>query len=473
MLRVDHLTKSYRVGKGRHYVFKDVSMTFPENANIGIIGPNGAGKSTLLRILGGIDYPDNGQIITDHTFSWPLGLRGGFVAHLSGRDNCRMICQLYGIPHGELQKKLEYIKELTQIGKYFEEPVMYYSSGMSSRLGFGLSMAFEFDYFLIDEITAVGDAKFGQLAKQTLQEKAQRSRVIMVSHNMSDIRSFCDVGILIKDGKIQVFQNLDDAIESYLPKTKEDPKAKQMLERKAGLKDLAKIQQSNDKASRIKKQIAQSLEEIHDKLKNENLQIDGDIGDFFKQLGTAFQNLNDTQQAIECFEKSLEYDSFQFHSRIQLATLYNQKENYERANEILDEAIILDPNHLGLNTQLAKRYLREGNTKLAEEHQLRAIKASPTNPNSWFLLARVYLTAENLDAAIDAIIKAIEINDKNPSYHLLLSQALYQIGAYLPAIEAKSRSNIASQGEKAEESNLQLFEHLLNQVENLNAKLNC
>jgi len=215
MIHVEQLTKSFQVKNGRHYVFKDVDLRFPEGVNIGIIGPNGGGKSTFLRLLGGIDYPDSGRIRSTKSFSWPLGLKGGFVKHMTGRQTCRMICNIYGLPRELIRSKLDQIKQMSGIGKYFEEPVKYYSSGMSGRLGFALSMAFEFDYFLIDEITSVGDSNFKKIAKETLVAKAKRSHVVMVTHSMNDLRRFCDVVVLLAKGDLRVYQDLEEGIKAY------------------------------------------------------------------------------------------------------------------------------------------------------------------------------------------------------------------------------------------------------------------
>ena len=128
MISVRNLTKSYALKDKRHYVFKDVSFDFPADKNIGILGPNGAGKSTLLRILGGIDHPDSGEIQRNASLSWPLGLRGGFVGHMTGRENCRMICNAYGVSQAQMRTKIDAINELSKIGDYFDQPVAYYSS---------------------------------------------------------------------------------------------------------------------------------------------------------------------------------------------------------------------------------------------------------------------------------------------------------------------------------------------------------
>jgi capsular polysaccharide transport system ATP-binding protein len=215
MLSIKNLTKSYKTKTGRHYVFRNVSIDFPENKNIGILGLNGSGKSTLLRILGGIDHPDSGTIHCDKTISWPLGLRGGFVGNLSGRDNCQMICNLYGIDRQLIRTKLNFIKELSGIGQYFDEPVKYFSSGMGSRLGFALSMAFDFDILLMDEITSVGDQYFRKKAKQMIDSKRDHTNIIFVSHSATTVREFCDVGVIIRKGALEYYDDINNAFNAY------------------------------------------------------------------------------------------------------------------------------------------------------------------------------------------------------------------------------------------------------------------
>ena len=215
MIQAENLTKSYLLKGRRHFVFKDLSFTVPGRTNLGILGVNGSGKSTLLRILGGIDYPDTGQIRSDCNFSWPLGLRGGFVDHMSGRNNCKMVCRIYGMDNEQLPGALEKIKELSGVGEYFEDPVKTYSSGMKSRVAFALSMAFDFDYFILDEITAVGDKNFKKTAIAALEEKRQHSKVLMASHQMSTLQDFCDTGIVLHQGEVQYFEEIGDAIDYY------------------------------------------------------------------------------------------------------------------------------------------------------------------------------------------------------------------------------------------------------------------
>lgn len=215
MIVLENLTKSYPLTDGRHYVFRDLSFTFPENSSIAILGPNGAGKSTLMRILGGIDTPDRGRVLTDKTISWPVGLSGGFQGSLTARDNVKFVCRVYGYTGEALREKVQYVEEFAEIGKYFDQPIKNFSSGMRSRVGFGLSMAFDFDYYLIDEAGAVGDPQFKAKSKAVYDEKRKKSNVILVTHNMSEVRELCQHVIVVKDGQARVFDDLEEGIAEY------------------------------------------------------------------------------------------------------------------------------------------------------------------------------------------------------------------------------------------------------------------
>jgi len=216
MLEVRGLTKSYPSPGGRRYVFRDLDFRFPPHANIGLIGRNGAGKSTLLRLLGGIDAPDRGEVLTDARISFPIGLAGGLNANLSGRDNCEFVCRIHGIWGREMRSKLDYIRDFAEIGDYFELPVKSYSAGMRSRLTFGLSMAFDFDVYLIDEVMAVGDAQFREKSRRVLVDKLKGANVILTSHNMADIRQFCNIVVRVAPGGVvEVHDDIEDGIRAY------------------------------------------------------------------------------------------------------------------------------------------------------------------------------------------------------------------------------------------------------------------
>jgi capsular polysaccharide transport system ATP-binding protein len=215
MIELRGLTKSYPTRAGRRYVFKDLSFTFPPGASIGLIGRNGAGKTTLLRLLGGIDTPDRGEVVTDARISFPVGLAGGLNPNLTARENVSFVCRIHGAWGDDLRQKVRYVQDFAEIGDYFDLPVKSFSSGMRSRVAFGMSMAFDFDYYLIDEVMAVGDAQFRAKSKQVLMDKLSRANVILTSHNMPDIRQYCKVVVLVDRGEVRVFEDVEEGIRAY------------------------------------------------------------------------------------------------------------------------------------------------------------------------------------------------------------------------------------------------------------------
>lgn len=216
MIKIENLTKSYRTPQGRHFVFKNLNLELPSGKSVALIGRNGAGKSTLLRMIGGIDRPDSGRIVTDKTISWPVGLSGGFQGSLTGRENVKFVARLYAKKE-ELKEKIEFVEDFAELGKYFDMPIKTYSSGMKSRLGFGLSMAFKFDYYLVDEVTAVGDARFKQKCADLFNSRHKEASFLMVSHSLNSLKEYCDVAILLgMNHHSVIYGNVNDAVNEYI-----------------------------------------------------------------------------------------------------------------------------------------------------------------------------------------------------------------------------------------------------------------
>jgi capsular polysaccharide transport system ATP-binding protein len=201
--------------KGRRYVFRDLSLKIPAGKNIGLIGRNGAGKSTLMRLLGSADVPDSGTVATDKSISWPVGLSGGFQGSMTGRENIKFVSRVYGSVGDAMREKINYVQDFADIGNWIDEPVKTYSSGMRSRLAFGLSMAFDFDYYLIDEVMSVGDAHFKRKCAEVFEEKLKKSKVVLVSHSMGEIQKLCDVVLLVRDGGVQIYDDVAEGIKAY------------------------------------------------------------------------------------------------------------------------------------------------------------------------------------------------------------------------------------------------------------------
>lgn len=215
MIRVESLTKSYLTLRGRKTVFRNLSFEVPEGRSVGLIGRNGAGKSTMMRMLAGVDLPDKGRILTPQRLSWPVGLSGGMVASATARENVRFVCRLYGV-RGEAMKSVEaFVSDFAEIGEWFDMPVATYSSGMRARVAFGTSMAFQFDYYLIDEVMGVGDARFKAKSRLIFAERMKTSKLILVSHSMKLIKAMCEVVVHLDRGTATVYDDVDAGIAAY------------------------------------------------------------------------------------------------------------------------------------------------------------------------------------------------------------------------------------------------------------------
>jgi len=215
MIELRHATKYFQTKYEKKYILNNVSITIPSGKNVGILGRNGAGKSTLLRMLGGIDFPNSGIISSPNSFSWPMGLAGGFQGSMTGRQNVKFVCRIYGKSDYEIEKSVISVQEFAEIGDYFDMPIKTYSSGMKSRLSFGLSLAFDFEYLLIDETLSVGDKNFQEKAKKALRKKIENCNVLLVSHAMPVLKELCDAGIVLHQGEIYYCDDINDAISTY------------------------------------------------------------------------------------------------------------------------------------------------------------------------------------------------------------------------------------------------------------------
>ena len=214
MIIVEHLWKRYHGEKESDWVLKDINLTIPSDVSVGLVGKNGAGKSTFLRLIGGMDTPERGSVTRNCLISWPIGLSGGFQGSMTGRQNVMFVARIHGGEHN-LKQIVKFVEEFAEIGKAFDRPVRTYSSGMRSRLAFGMSLAFDFDVYLSDEATAVGDAAFKEKAKKAFMERVGKASLIMVSHSEGILRDLCQAGIWLDNGHAYWFDDINDALEAY------------------------------------------------------------------------------------------------------------------------------------------------------------------------------------------------------------------------------------------------------------------
>jgi capsular polysaccharide transport system ATP-binding protein len=209
---LENLTKIFWLNGQRKVVLREANAVFPSRVAIGLLGRNGAGKSTLMQLVGGSILPTSGQILSDGRISFPVGFAGSFHSDMTGAQNVRFVARIYGVDTEEL---IAYVEDFAELGKYFHQPIHSYSSGMRSRLTFGLSMGLKFDTYLIDEVTAVGDAAFKRKSEAVFADRLRNAGVIFVSHSMSSVRDMCTAGVVLEKGKLSYFPDIEEAIEVH------------------------------------------------------------------------------------------------------------------------------------------------------------------------------------------------------------------------------------------------------------------
>ena len=212
MIRLHALSKSYRVHGTMRPVLREVDATFHRGEAVGILGRNGAGKTTLLRLIAGVELPTSGHVERRMSVSWPLGFAGAMHYSITGADNARFIARIYGKP---VKETVEFVEDFAELGVYYRMPARTYSSGMLMRLGFALSMAVEFDCYLVDEVVATGDSRFAERCQKALEERRGRSTILFVSHVPAMLRKFCTSGAVLQDGRLTRYDDLDQAIAAY------------------------------------------------------------------------------------------------------------------------------------------------------------------------------------------------------------------------------------------------------------------
>jgi capsular polysaccharide transport system ATP-binding protein len=212
MISLTNIHKTYATRSGPREVLKALNLNVQRGQKVGVLGRNGAGKSTLIRLISGAELPTRGHVHRGMSISWPLAFGGAFQGSLTGLDNLRFVCRIYGAP---IQPAIPFVEAFSELGSYFREPVKKYSSGMRARLAFAISMAVEFDCFLIDEIVAVGDQRFHEKCHYELFERRKDRAMVIVSHDPGYIREHCDSAAVLSNGELTSYDNVDDAYHAY------------------------------------------------------------------------------------------------------------------------------------------------------------------------------------------------------------------------------------------------------------------
>jgi capsular polysaccharide transport system ATP-binding protein len=212
MIEFRNVSKHYYTPYGLKTVLDSLSLTLPSGTKLGVLGRNGAGKSTLLGMISGSIRPSSGEIRRHTPISWPLGFRGSLHSDLTGAQNVRFVARIYGVDTDAL---VEYVREFSELGEFMDMPVESYSSGMQARLAFGMSMGIAFDWYLIDELTAVGDSRFKKKSLQFFRDRLKDAGILMVSHSTETIRNYCECGLVIERGRAEFYQDVREAIRAH------------------------------------------------------------------------------------------------------------------------------------------------------------------------------------------------------------------------------------------------------------------
>lgn len=220
MIVLQDLTKTFRLDGKEKTVLDGASVRFPSGVCVAVLGRNGAGKTTLLSLISGTLSPTSGQILTDGQISYPVGFTGSFHPDMTGAQNTRFVARIYGVDTDAL---MDYVQDFAELGVHFHLPVRTYSAGMRSRLSFGICMGIAFDHYLVDEITAVGDARFRRKSQEVFADRMRTAGALFVSHTIDQVRELCQAGAVLENCKILYFDDVDEAIEHHLRNLEDRP----------------------------------------------------------------------------------------------------------------------------------------------------------------------------------------------------------------------------------------------------------
>lgn len=212
MIRLRDIRKIYPTRQGDKLVLDGIGFDLQMGERLGVLGRNGAGKSTMIRLVSGAEQPTSGSVERHISVSWPLAFGGAFQHMLSGQDNVRFISRIYG---QDYERNLAYVQDFAELGPYIREPVRSYSSGMRARLAFAISMIIEFDCFLIDEIAAVGDARFHDKCNYELFDRRGDRAMIIVSHDAAYVRDHCTRFAVLHEGKLVLYDDFEIAYADF------------------------------------------------------------------------------------------------------------------------------------------------------------------------------------------------------------------------------------------------------------------
>lgn len=373
MIEFRNITKHYNTPSGRKVLLKDFSMVIPTGAKVALMGRNGSGKSTMIGMISGTVAPNSGRILRDGTMSWPMGFSGSFAADITGRQNALFVARIYGV---DARILLAFVEDFAELGSFFDMPVRSYSSGMKARLAFGLSMGLGFDWYLVDEVTAVGDTAFRKKSLEMFHSRLQHSGLIMVSHSPTTLRQYCTSGIVLEGGSATYYEDIEEAIQQHeqnmdnaFVALESEPNAETLY------RESKRHYQSGDYLT---------AEELLSRAISERPHM----SDWHALLGEINRRLGNNTAALESYQRAigLQNEARYHTARAQILVAEDRSEEAEAA---FAAALKLDPENVAANYALGRYLYRKGDIDGGEILLRRVIAADPDNAGAHRVIAQI------------------------------------------------------------------------------------
>lgn len=425
MIHFEQVTKHYPTPHGAKVLLRDFTLTIPAGAKVALMGRNGAGKSTMIGMISGTVAPDRGAITHRGTMSWPMGFSGGFAYDVSGRENVMFVSRIYGV---EGETLLRFVEQFADLGSFIDMPVRSYSSGMRARLAFGLSMGLGFDWYLVDEITSVGDAAFRKKSLEMFRSRLQMAGLIMVSHSPNTLREYCSSGIVLEAGKAAYFEDLEEAIRTH-ERNMDDALLsadEPITERLDAVCLEAKRRLRSGDPAKAEELITRALAED-----NANAALHALVGEALRLMG-------DKTGAIDSFRRAttLRDDPEDY---VALSRILAQEGRTDEAMAALREALSIDPDHDASSYTLGRMLYRAGEIIEAEK-QLDAVVASDAdNAGAHRILAQIADKRQDFDTSLKHHAEVARLLPDNPTFLIGYARAQERTGDFSGSAETYRR----------------------------------
>jgi capsular polysaccharide transport system ATP-binding protein len=384
MIEFRNVTKFYSTPHGRKVLLDNFSMTIPAGAKVALIGRNGAGKSTMIGMISGIVAPNRGRILRTGTMSWPMGFSGSFAADITGRQNTLFVARIYGVDGAAL---IAFVEDFAELGPFIDMPVRSYSSGMKARLAFGMSMGLGFDWYLVDEVTSVGDTAFRKKSLDVFRNRLSTVGLIMVSHSTTTLREYCTSGIVLEAGRAVYYSDLEEAIQQHEQNMDNAFVARESEQDAEALYRESKRRLQNGDYLSAEEFLSRALAERPE------------IAHWHALLGEINRRLGNNTAALDSYQRALTLSNeARFH--VARAQILVAEDLSTEAEDAFATALALEPDNVAASYALGRYLYRRGDVAGSEHLLLRVVAADPDNAGAHRVLAQINDASGNHGSAV-------------------------------------------------------------------------